>query len=85
MLRFEPVLISTLIAALISLLISFGVQISDEQSSAILKFLDSLLALAPFGVAALVARQNVWSKKSVETVANMPIKDAEKILESKKG
>jgi F0F1-type ATP synthase assembly protein I len=83
--KYEPIMITTLVAALMSMLISFGVNISDEQSSAILKFLDAILPLVPFAIAAVVARRKSWSENSVEIAAGTSIENAEKILESKKG
>ena len=64
--RFEPVLITTFVAALVSLLISFGAPISADQSDAIMKFVAAALPLLPFVVGAIIARATVWCPNSVE-------------------
>lgn len=50
-LRDEPVLVTTLVAAVIALLVAFNVPVSDEQSAAIIGVI--------IAVSALVARSKV--------------------------
>lgn len=53
--RREPVLVSTLVGAILALLVAFGVDISDEQKTAIIGVI--------VAVSALVARQQVTPVK----------------------
>lgn len=84
MLKYEPVVITTAIAAIISLLIAFGVNITEQQNTAIMRFVEAILPIIPFAIGAIVAWANAWSKDSVEKVTGTNIKNAENILKSKK-
>lgn len=45
----EPVLVTTLVASLLSLLVAFGVPLSDEQSAAIIAAIVAISALVVRG------------------------------------
>jgi uncharacterized membrane protein len=85
MLKTEPALVISIVAAVLSLLIAFGVRISDEQNTAIINFVTVIAPALITVVSGIIIRANVWSKNSVEKVAGIDIQDAEKILESRKG
>jgi len=53
------------VAALITLLVAFGVDLTEDQKTAIL----GIVAVAAPIIAGLFIRQNVYSPNSVETIA----------------
>lgn len=63
-LKFEPVLVSQLIASGLALMVAFGLPVSDEQRQAILQFAG--VAIAIFLGGGLVSRSIAWSPASVE-------------------
>ena len=73
--QYEPVVIMALVGAVVGLLVAFNVPITDEQSSAIMKFAEALLPFLPGVLAAFVARSFAYAPNTVrEIVAG---KDAE--------
>lgn len=62
--KFEPVLINQLIASGLSLVVAFGLPVSDDQRQAILQFAGVVIAIFLGG--GLISRAMVWSPASVE-------------------
>ena len=73
--QYEPVMVMALVGAAIGLLVAFNVPITDEQSGAILKFVEAALPFLPAVVTAFIARSFAFAPNTVrEIVAG---KDAE--------
>lgn len=81
----EPALIVSGVAALIGLLVSFGVNISEAQTNAILTFIGVIAPVVLPLLSGFVTRRFTWSADSVEKVTNQPLETNLQILESKKG
>lgn len=66
LMRVEAVMVSQVIAAIMAVLVAFGVPMTDEQRQAVLQVVAALL---PILVATgLLARSQVWSRSSVEKI-----------------
>lgn len=80
----EPILITSFFSALLGVLISFGINITEQQSNAMLEFIKVsapvILPLIP-----IVARWFTYSINSVKKITGNKNEDSLKILESKKG
>lgn len=62
----EAVMVSQLIAALLLLLVAFGVPMTEEQRKAVMQVVTAILPiLVATGV---LARSQVWSRSSVEKI-----------------
>jgi len=69
--KFEPIVIVKLIGAALSLVVAFGLPVTDDQREAILTFA-GIVAVIMAGEA-FAARSFVWSKASVEKIAPPPV------------
>lgn len=62
----EAVMVSQLIAAILMLLVAFGVPMTEQQRQAVMQVIGAVL---PILVAAgVLARSQVWSRSSVEKI-----------------
>lgn len=64
----EPVVIMALVGAVVGLLVAFNVPISDEQSSAIMRFAEAVLPFLPGVIGALVARSFAFAPATVRRI-----------------
>lgn len=71
--RFEPVLITQLVAAALALAAAFGLPVTEEQRTAILQFAGVVVAIM-IG-SGIFARNFVWSAHSVEKVKQQAFDD----------
>jgi len=71
--RFEPVLITQLVAAALALVAAFGVPVDDQQRQAIIQFTGVVVAIM-IG-SGLFARNFVWSANSVDKVKQQAFDD----------
>ena len=85
MLKSEPAIIVSSVCVVLSLLVSFGLKLTDAQNTAIITLVTLLAPFLITMIGGLIIRENVFSKRSVEKVTGTSIKNAESILESKKG
>ena len=67
--KFEPILITQLVASALTLMVAFGLPVTDEQRQAILQFTGVVVAI--FLGSGLVARSVAWSPASVEQEADL--------------
>lgn len=71
--RFEPVMITQLVAAALALAAAFGLPVTEDQRTAILQFAGVVVAIM-IG-SGIFARNFVWSANSVEKVKQQAFDD----------
>lgn len=68
LMQIEAVMVSQVIAAIMTVLVAFGLNLTEEQRKAVMQLVTALL---PILVATgLLARSQVWSRKSVEKIVS---------------
>jgi len=64
----EPVMVMAFVGALLGLLVAFNVPISSDQTDAIMRFVEAALPLVPPILAAVVARNRVYSPATMRKI-----------------
>ena len=71
--RLEPVLITQLVAAILSLAVAFGAPITDDQRQAVLQVVGIVVAIFLGG--AVVARSKAYAPATVDRLAEVAYRD----------
>ena len=79
----EPVLVTQLVAAVLSLVVAFGVPVTDEQRQAILQVVGIVVSIFLGG--AVVARSRAWAPASVERAKAQAYEQGLQVGEFRKG
>lgn len=79
----EPVLVTQLVAAILSLAVAFGAPITDDQRQAVLQVVGIVVAIFLGG--AVVARSHAYAPATVQQVAAEAYEQGLQVGEFKKG
>jgi hypothetical protein len=66
LMQVEAVMVSQLIAAILTLLVAFGAPMTEEQRKAVLQVVGAVLPILM--ASGVLARSQVWSRSSVEKI-----------------